>query len=559
MSVLRSSGENKVVVRVAAYTGAEREAGDMTARSKYKQAAWMPDTLRQGFSLLNAGRLDEASECCQRLLGAKPDLVEAHFLVGLIAIELKQNRVAVSAFGSVTELKKDHGAAWANLARLLMLVGQPSRADTALENAVKYNDGNPVVLDLIGAVHGLLGDQREAARWMEKAVRKEPQNVSFLVNQASNLMFLGKLDDAREVLNKALASQPGNPNAHWILSNVRKATDRDHVEQLEQLVKQEHRNPRALAFLNYGLGKELEDLEEWDKAFEAFERGAKARRSTMDFDEPSEIEMFEAFGEVFTSDWLKKAVTGHDDPSPIFVVGQPRTGTTLVERIITSHSQVHSAGELKQFGTSVRRQSNYREPTRYSAKLARLAADLDGEKLGRAYMANTETMRGTLPRFVDKLPPNYLYLPLILKALPEAKIVHLTRNPMDACFASFKQLFADAYPHSYDQAEMARHHARYYHLMTLWRRRFEGRFFDIAYEDTARDLEPNARALIEYLELPWEDACLHFHKQDAAVTTASAVQVRQPAHTRSIGRWRRYEKQLRLMRETLEKQGVPID
>jgi hypothetical protein len=129
---------------------------------------------------------------------------------------------------------------------------------------------------------------------------------------------------------------------------------------------------------------------------------------------------------------------------------------------------------------------------------------------------------------------------------------------MDACFSSFKQLFADAYPHSYDQAEMARHHARYYHLMALWRERFRGRFFDIAYEDTARDVEPNARALIDYLGLGWEDACLNFHKQDAAVTTASAVQVRQPAHTRSIGRWRRYEKQLDLTRKTLEEQGVPI-
>ena len=173
-------------------------------------------------------------------------------------------------------------------------------------------------------------------------------------------------------------------------------------------------------------------------------------------------------------------------------------------------------------------------------------------------MRTTAKLRGSLPRFVDKLPPNYLYLPLILKALPKAKIIHLTRNPMDACFASFKQLFADAYPHSYDQAEMARHHARYFHLMALWRERFGDRFFDIAYEETARDLEPNARALIEFLELPWEDACLHFHKQDAAVTTASAVQVREPAHTRSIGRWRRYETQLAPMRQTLEEQGVLI-
>jgi tetratricopeptide (TPR) repeat protein len=342
-----------------------------------------------------------------------------------------------------------------------------------------------------------------------------------------------------------------------VLSNVRKATDRVHIDDLKRMVKK-NRNPRALAFLYYGLGKELEDIEEWEEAFEAFAQGAAARRSTLDYDEQTEVEMYEAFGKTFTTQWLEENAGGHDDPSPIFVVGQPRTGTTLVERIITSHSQVHSAGELKQFGHCVRRLVDYREKAPYSAKLASMAATIECTKLGKAYIATTAKMRGAKPRFVDKLPPNYLYIPLILKALPNAKIVHLRRNPMDACFASFKQLFADAYKHSYDQVEMARQHARYFHLMALWRERFPGRFFDIAYEDTARDLEPNARSLIEFLELPWEDACMHFHEQKAAVTTASAVQVRQPVHTRSIGRWRRYEQQLAVMRKTLVEQAVPV-
>jgi tetratricopeptide (TPR) repeat protein len=526
--------------------------------SNYKVAPWMQDTLRQGFAFLAAGKLNEASECCKRLLGAKPDLVEGHFLVGLVATELKQTWTAISAFGSVTTLQEKHGAAWANLARLFMLAGQPARADNALEKAVRYHDDNPVVLDLIGAVYGLFGDQQEASSWIAKAVKKNPESVPFLVNQANNHMFLGKLDEAEKVIRRALRSQPGNPNANWLLSNLRKVTDRDHVELLERLVQQEGRNPRGLAFLYYGLGKELEDLEDWDNAFEAFARGAAARRSVIDYDEGAEAEMYQAFGDIFTSEWMADGGNGHDDASPIFVVGQPRTGTTLIERIITSHSEVYSAGELRQFGTCVRRLSDYREARRDSAKLAAQAATIDHRKLGKAYMATTAKFRGDLPRFVDKLPPNYLYLPLILKALPNAKLIHLTRNPMDACFASFKQLFADAYPHSYEQAETARHHARYYRLMALWRERFGERFFDISYEETARHLEPNARALIEFLELPWDDACLEFHQQKAAVTTASAVQVRQPVHTRSIDRWRRYEAQLAPMRQALQDAGVPL-
>jgi tetratricopeptide (TPR) repeat protein len=516
----------------------------------------MRDTLREGFAFLAANRLTEASECCRRLLGAKPDLVEAHFLVGLIALELKQTWAAVSAFGSVTKLKPDHGAAWAHMARLFMSAGQPGRADRALENAIRFEDGNPVVHDLIGTVYSMLGEQQDALNWYGKAVAQQPAQVAFLVNHANTQMYLGNLDEAEQELRHVLKLQPGNPNAHWILSGVQKATNRDHVDELETLAAKNGLSPQSAAFLNYAMGKELEDLEEWDKAFEAFARGASARRKTVEFDEASEVEMYEALSRIYTADWLSRQQPGNADGSAIFVVGQPRTGTTLVERIITSHSQVRSAGELRQFGMSIRRLCDYREPKRYSARLVEQAAGIDSEKLGAAYLVTTRKVRGDRPRFVDKLPSNFLHIPLILKALPNAKIVHLQRNPMDAAFASFKQLFADAYPHSYEQREMARHHARYRRLMALWRERFPGRFFDIAYEDVARDLEPHARDLIRYLELPWEDACLQFHALSGAVTTASAVQVRQPAHTRSIGRWRHYEKQLQPMRGTLEAYGI---
>ncbi|MEX2124353.1 MAG: sulfotransferase [Woeseia sp.] len=524
--------------------------------STVQPTRWMRDALRQGFALLAANRLNEASDCCRQLLTAKPDLVEAHFLVGLIALELKQTWAAVSAFGSVTKLEPEHGAAWAHMARLFMSAGQPGRADSALENAIRFEDGNPVVHDLIGTVYSMLGEQQDALHWYGKAVERQPSQVAFLVNHANAQMYLGNLAQAEAELRHVLRLQPGNPNAHWILSGVCKVTSSDHVTELETLAAKDGLNPQAAAFLNYAMGKELEDLEEWDEAFEAFARGAAARRLTVEFDEASEVEMYEALARIYTADWLSRQQPGHADGSAIFVVGQPRTGTTLVERIISSHSQVHSAGELRQFGMSIRRLCDYREPKRVSARLVEQAARIDGEKLGNAYLLTTRKVRGDRPRFVDKLPSNFLHIPLILKALPNAKIVHLQRNPMDASFASFKQLFADAYPHSYDQREMARHHARYHRLMALWRERFPGRFFDIPYEDVARDLEPNARELIRYLGLPWEDACLQFHESGGAVTTASAVQVRQPAHTRSIGRWRRYEKQLQPMRDELEACGI---
>ena len=519
----------------------------------------MRTALRNGFQALQVGNTDQAAACCRQVLEVRKDLPEAHFLVGLVALELEQRRTAISAFGSVTTLEPGHGAAWAHLARLFMQTGQVLRAEEALEKAVLHADDNPVVHDLVGHVHTMLGDEGRALEWYCRAVDAQPDNVPFLVNKANCQMYVGELEGSEETLQRALVLSPGNPNAHWILSMLSKAKSHDHVNEMRRLVENGRYQPRAQAFLWYGMGKELEDLEDWDAAFDAFAKGASARRSTIDFDEQSEIRMYEAFENVYTNEWFDATPDGYDSDAPVFVVGQPRTGTTLVERIITAHPDVTSAGELKQFGNAMRRLSKYAEPQRFSAALVERAATVDMQKLGAMYIRTSKKMAGDTPHFVDKLPLNFMYIPLILKALPNAKVVHLRRNPMDACFASFKQLFADAYQHSYDQEEMARHHARYFRLMETWRERFGDRFFDIAYEDVARDVEPNARALIDYLGLPWNDACLEFHKQKSAVATASAVQVRKPAHTKSIGRWRRYERQLEPTRRALESLGIPLE
>jgi len=522
-----------------------------TSRNQELQAL-----LRDGFGLLSRGRLREASDCCKRILQIKPDLVQGHFLIGLVALEAKDRDTAFRAFASVTKLQKNHAAAWAHLAKLFISDGQVNRADAALAEAAKYDPQDPMVQDLLGSIFSLMGEHGLARNWFEKATAARPDHPPFMLNLANNLIYHGKTSDAEAALNDIIALQANSPQAHWALASVRQASDKRHIEQMQSLLTQEKQHPRVQAFYFYGIGKELEDLQDWDAAFEAFSRGAAARRTTVEYDEAAEIEMFDFLEKHFTADWLAEGAVGDDSPAPIFVLGQPRTGTTLIERIISSHSQVHSAGELQQFSLAIRRLSDHKDPKRFSARFFEASLGVDCRKIGVTYMESTRRMRGTTPRFVDKLPQNYLLIPLIFKALPNAKIVHLQRDPMDACFSSFKQLFADAYLHSYNLEEMARHHSRYRRLMDVWRERFPGSFHDISYESTVSELEPNARALIEYLELPWEDACLRFHEQNKAVSTASAVQVREPVHTRSIGRWRKYEKQLGPMLAELKQQGI---
>jgi len=514
--------------------------------------------LEKGFDALGRGDTETAGLCCQQALKQQPDLVAAHFLVGLVALEARDRRTAFSAFQSVVKLDRDHAAAWAQLARLYMSEGQVNLADAALRETRRIQPDDPIVLDLIATTLSLMGEHGAAQAFFARANTRQPGHPPFMLNLANNLVYHGDTDKADSIFRDIIRLQPDSPQAHWALATSVKAQDEHHIQVMQNFVERHRNNLRACAFYLYAIGKEREDLQQWDAAFAAFSDGAAARRATVEYDEAAEEAMFAALAELYSPEWLAAQKPGNPDPAPIFVLGQPRTGTTLVERIISSHSRVHSAGELQQFGLALRRLANYRDPRRFSAELFHSAQALDPHQVGSLYLQTSSRMRGNTAHFVDKLPQNYLLIPLILAALPNAKIVHLVRDPMDACFASFKQLFADAYLHSYEQGEMARHHVRYHRLMALWRERFPGRLFDIRYEDTAGAVEPNARALLKYLELPWEDACLDFHQQDSAVTTASAVQVREPAHTRSIGRWRRYAQQLTPMRQILEAVGVPL-
>lgn len=511
--------------------------------------------LRRGYAALNRRDFNEAGACAQLILKYLPKTVEAHFLIGLVGIESRDWGTATRAFKNVVSLKEDHVAGWAQLARAFVTSGQYANAETALKRAESMASSDPLVLDVIGTVNSLLGDQPAALSWYDKAAASSDSDI-YELSRAKALTFLGHLEEAEDALDRVLVEKPAAAQAHWMKSRLKKATDRNHIAAMQQLLQVVPAVSEPASFLNYAIGKELEDLEAWGESFDAYARGASSRRAEVAFEEAAEQEMFEAFADTFNARWLRRAGEGCPDPSPIFIVGQPRTGTTLIERVITAHSAVTSAGELQQFAMSIKRLSGVVSPKPMTAEIVRKAAAIDPKELGEMYLHTTRTLRGSAPRFVDKMPVNYLYVPLIAAALPNAKIVHVTRDPMDSCFSSFKQLFAEAYYHSYDLREMARHHVRYRRLMANWRDLLGDRFHEVNYEKTVEKTEINARKIIEYLKLEWEGSCLEFHRQSSSVTTASAVQVREKAHTRSVGLWRRYEAQLQPVREILQEAGI---
>lgn len=511
--------------------------------------------LRRGYAALMKRNYRDAGACCNLVLKYMPKAVGGHFLAGLIGVETGDWSTARQAFQSVVSLEGKHAAGWAQLARVFMNLGQYSNADKALEKAVALSPEDPLVMDVIGTVYSLLGDQEEALSWFDRACEGSG-SASFQLSRAKSLNFLGRLDEAEEALSKVIEKHPRAAQAHLLLSRMKKVENHTHLKVMEELVSAEPDASPNLSFFYYAIGKEYEDLQEWDMAFEAYEQGASARRKEVQFDEAAEEAMFEALANTFSKEWLENTGEGHSDSSPIFIVGQPRTGTTLVERIITAHTDVESAGELQQFNMAIKRLTGITGRQGISPEAISKIADSDLEKLGQLYLETTRSVRPETPRYVDKLPVNYLYAPLIAAALPNAKIIHIVRDPLDSCVSSYKQLFAEAYYHSYDQQEMARHHVRYRTLMENWRSVLGNRMLDVVYEEVVVSLEQNAKKIIDFIGLEWQDACLDFHNQAGAVTTASAAQVREKAHSRSVGRWRRFENFIDPMKKVLSESGL---
>ena len=401
-----------------------------------------------------------------------------------------------------------------------------------------------------------LNDAPRAARFYARAVTLDPNRAAYRYNQSTALIALGQMEEAEEALDEVIAAQPRDCDAWYNRATLRKQTpERNHVAAIERELQRPGARPQDAVPLNYALAKELEDLGEHGRSFAALARGAAARRSMLSYRVEDDESIMLGIRSTLTREWMHSATPGHEDRRPVFVVGLPRSGTTLVDRILSSHSRIDSRGESADLALSLVKAAG---PSRDKAELLQRSARLDPRALGKAYCATLAAHAGE--RVVDKTPANFLYLGLVAAALPQARIVHLRRNPMDACYAMYKTLFRMAYPFSYDLGDLARYWLAYDALMAHWREALPpGRMLEIDYEELVTDQEAVSRKLIAHTGLDWEDACLHFERNPGASLTASAAQVRQPMYRSSIGLWRKYERELAPLAARLRVAGIDID
>jgi hypothetical protein len=296
----------------------------------------------------------------------------------------------------------------------------------------------------------------------------------------------------------------------------------------------------------------LEDLGDHAESFVWLKRGADARRAALSYQVERDVEAMALIAEVFSAEKLATPAPGASYARPIFIVGLPRTGTTLIERILGMHSQVTALGELTELPLAVTRAAAGGQ----KSETIRRAGAADFAAFGRDYLRAVAGYQAPRPITTDKLPSNFLYIGMLRLALPRARVIHVRRNPMDSAYAIYKTLFRMGYPYSYDLGDLAAYHAAYDRLMAHWRAAAPGFVVDLQYEDLATAPEATARALFERLDLNWEPACLDFHRDTGPVATASAAQVREPVHRGSVDLWRRYEAGLAPFAAKLRALGV---
>ncbi len=385
------------------------------------------------------------------------------------------------------------------------------------------------------------------------AVARGSDDIASMSGLAAGLVALGDLTGAERVFDAIVRRWPADGAAWSNRATLRRWTQGDnHVAAIEAVLPTAGAEARIA--LEYALAKELEDLGQSEESFAHLSRGAGLRRARLSYAVDVDVAMMGEIARCFDSARLAKAPQAQvDRPGPIFVLGLPRSGTTLVDRILSSHSGVESLGELPDVAMALMETTT---PRQDRAAFVAAAAGADPAPLRARILRRLAGYEPLRPLTLDKTPVNFLYVGLIARALPEARIVHVRRSPMDVGYALYKTLFQTGCPYSYDLADIGRYIGAYRRLMDHWRTVLPGRMIEVDYETLVEDLPGEARRLVAACGLGWEDACEAFHRNPQPSSTASAAQVRRPVHRDSVALWRRYAAQLEPLRTVLAREGL---
>ena len=533
------------------------DAGHADEAERLMQDFLRADPARERFAkaaeLHRTGRFEEAEGIYRAILQRDPRNLEALRLLALIAMHFEHYGQAEQLLRRAVDIGPDYLAAWIDLARAQLEKLDVAGARASIERAVTLNPRSAHVQVSLANVQARSGRHEEAAASYRRAAELNPGSPAPWLGLGNTLKTVGRQAEAIAAYRRAAALLPEHSEAWWSLSNLKTFRFEDaEVETMQAQLASGRLSQEARAQFSFALAKALEDRGEYARAFELYAEGNRVRRALEQYDPVQTEVIHERIRKVFTADFLARhSGAGDPDPAPIFVVGLPRSGSTLIEQILASHSMVDATHELPEAGRLVQRINRERKD-RVVYPEAVLDLDAAGwSALGRAYLDETRKYRRGAPRFVDKMPNNFASIGLLALALPNARFVNARRHPLDTCLSCYRQLFARGQPFTYDLTELGEYYLEYEKMMAHWHAVLPGRVADVQYEDVVADLAGQSRRLLDFCGLPWEDACLRFWETERAIRTASSEQVRLPIYASSVNYWRHYERQLAPLAEIL--------
>lgn len=512
--------------------------------------------VRNIMSLLGQRRVDEAVSACLALSRSNPESNDALLLLGKARQMQGRFEDMLQLVEAALTREPMNVGLQLQFASACRFCGHHERAVAQLVVAEQSAQNDAALLQDVAQLYVLARKYEAAHRCYCRAVELDRKNPQFLSNLAASFVAVGKLQLAEETYSRVINLSRDNFDAWHNRSTLRKQTeDSNHVLELEKALGKLSPNDHGTTPVCYALAKEYEDLGDDERSFSYLKRGADARRREIGYDVESEVSVMTRIAELFSVSYIEQVKIAPERRGPIFVLGLPRSGSTLVERIISSHSEVESMGEIPDFALSLTRLGRSSD----SRQSLEAAVGIDPDELGQSYIRSVKNYGADAPYFVDKTPVNFLYIGLIAKALPGASIIHVRRHPVDACLSMYRALFGTGYPFSYDLDDLAEYYIAYDALMRHWQTIFPGMILDVAYEDMVENQEIVSKRVIAHCGLEWEQSCLEFETNSAPVATASAAQVRKPIYRDALARWRRFENQLTPLIERLQEEGIAVE
>lgn len=489
----------------------------------------------------------------ESILARAPNQPQAQLLLGGIAWKQDRIRAATEHAQAAAACEFFVADLVCDVIAALVQVGETASAHRLFDHPVLKQEKLPVplLMRLSGQAQAN-GEHARSLEYLQRARAAGAAGADFLSYLGVQLSFNGQLEEAERELEACVRLDPAAGRAGLILSRLRKQTpERNHLENLRAGLARVQRGSAEHAALEFARYKELEDLRRYEEAWHALENANGTMRSLLKYDPDKDAESIHRLTEATTGLPPPTAGEATDGPQPIFIIGMPRSGTTLLDRVLSNHSRVTDAGELGDFIKQLSWMIDHKTTLFLDAEAVQRLDHLDFAELGRRYLHQTQWRASGSRYYIDKLPANWAVAGLIAQALPAARILHMVRDPLDVCFSNWRAMFGDSYPYSYDLAALARHYAIYRTTMEHWRQAFPGRILDVRYQDLAAKPEETAQRVFAFCGLDFEPGCTDVTRNVQQLATLSMFQAREPVRARGSEQWRPYAEWLAPLQRAL--------